>query len=137
MPRFSRSYFGLDDFDASLRVVPNTVFKDHNVAGLGDREVRLGGDDHAERLQFGGDVNTRLVVLDLNFTEIGRTPFRRDGPENVGEIFGAELRRWRQPIELRVDVDIAFLPLDLRAPSASGESAVPVKSTFVSPFRGR
>src|SRR6185503_6163105 len=74
----------------------------------------------------------------------GRTSFGRHGPQNVGEIFRSELRRRRELVELRVDVDVAFLPLDRRISGCQRRKRCPrevdLRITFTWPIvdrRGR
>src|SRR4030095_7583445 len=80
---------------------------------LRDGEVWFRRENHAERLQLGSDVNLRFVALHLNLAKVRRAPLGRDGPEHVGEVFGAELRWRRELVELRVDLDVTLLAFDV------------------------
>ena len=115
-----------------LPLVPSTnaVFNHDHVAWLRDSEVRFGRDNHAERLQLRGDVDTRFVVLDLNLAEVRRTPLRSNRPEDVGEIFRPELRRRREVIELRVDVDVPFLAADRGVAECERRKSSPCEIDF-------
>src|SRR5216683_1778655 len=83
---------GVDVFDFAERGRAENVFEDHGVAGLRDREIRLGSDDHAEGLHVGDDgLDLSAASFQNHFAEVHGAAPRRDSPENVGQIFEAKL----------------------------------------------
>ena len=90
-----------------------SVFEDHGVAGLRDGKIRLGGDDHAEGLHVGDGFDFARATLEHHFTEVHSTAFRRNGPQNISQIFEAELGGFVQPEEFHFDFDAVALVLHL------------------------
>ena len=94
-------------------VLLDDVLQDDDVAGLGDGEVGLGGDDHAEGLQCGGDADIVLGAGGKNFAEVLGAAVGRDGPQDVGEVLLAEAVGGGEAGELCFDGDAAALTGDL------------------------
>src|SRR5213079_2616836 len=82
-----------------------SVFEDHGVARLRDGKIGLGGDDHAEGLHVGDGFDFARATLEHHFTEVHSTAFRRNGPQNISQIFEAELGGFVQPEEFHFDFD--------------------------------
>jgi len=78
------------------------------------REIGFRCNDEREGLQFGCDRFADVVASELDFTEIPRPPFRRDGPQHVREVLIAEVRRRLQAAEPHVDFDMTLLGGDFR-----------------------
>ena len=96
----------------SLGVLANNVFEHHNVAGLSHRIIRFRGHDQSECLQISSDIDlAALVVAHQDLAEIDGPAFRRDCPENVGQILIAERSRPFQIGKFHFDFDVAFLAL--------------------------
>ncbi len=91
------------------------AFGDDHVAGLAHGEVRLGGNDHAEALQVGEGLDLRVaVMIKREFAKVDRASLGRNGPENVGQIFEAELGGIFEAFEPGFDLEIGLLAFDLR-----------------------
>src|SRR6266446_4600162 len=103
---------GVDVFDFAERGGTEYVFEHDGVTGLSDGEVRFGGDDHAEGLHVGDGFHFASAILQHNFAEIYGAASRGDGPENVGEIFEAELGGFIEAEEFCIDLGAAPLVLD-------------------------
>ena len=54
---------GIHGLDCSLGVVPNDVFKHHNIAGLADGIIWLRRNNQRECLQVRGDIELTAVVV--------------------------------------------------------------------------
>ena len=50
--------------------------------------VGFGGDDQAEHLQLGGDVQLALRSVQKDLAQVGRAAFGRDGPQHICQVFG-------------------------------------------------
>src|SRR6266852_4344144 len=103
---------GVDVFDFAERGGTEYVFEHDGVTGLSDGKVRFGGDDHAEGLHVGDGFDFAGAILQHNFAEIYGSASRGDGPENVGEIFEAELGGFIEAEEFRINLGAAPLVLD-------------------------
>ena len=103
---------GIDVLDLRHRGVTH-VFEDYGVARLGHGKIRLGGDDHAEGLHVGDGFDFARATLEHHFTEVHSTAFRRNGPQNISQIFEAELGGFVQPEEFHFDFDAVALVLHL------------------------
>ena len=57
-----------------------SVLKDDGIAGLRDSEVRLGGDNHAERLHVSDGFYLAVAAFESELAEIFGTTLRGDGP---------------------------------------------------------
>jgi hypothetical protein len=82
---------GVDVFDFAGGGGTEDIFEHDGVAGLGDREIGFSGDDHAESLHIGDGFHFAAAIFENDFAKINSTAAWRDGPEDVGEIFEAEL----------------------------------------------
>src|SRR6266568_3156144 len=102
---------GVNVFDLAEGRGTKDVFENHGVARLGDGEVRFGGDDHAEGLHVGNGFDFASAVFEDHFAEVDGTASGRHGPENVGEIFEAELGSFVEAEEFCVDLRAAALVL--------------------------
>ena len=73
--------------DGTVGVGGHEVLHHDDVTWLGNREVRFGSDDHAERLKITGDVESALAfIVQEQLAEIYRSSFRTDGPQDVSHI---------------------------------------------------
>src|SRR6185437_16922093 len=81
---FERVVFRVNRLLEALSVLKNDIFGNNQIAGAGDREVRLSGDDQTESLEVGGYVNFGFAgIVRNNFPEVDGAAFGGDGPENV------------------------------------------------------
>jgi len=94
--------------------------------GLRNGEVRFGSDDHAERLHIGDDgLDLSAAGLKNNFAEVHGAAPGETGPENVGQIFEANLVASSRPRNL-ASISIAIALLCTRAsPLAPDINSVP------------
>src|SRR5258707_616618 len=83
---------GVDVFDFTERGGTKDVFQHDGVTGLGDGEIRLGSDDHAQGLHLGGGFHFTIAIFQHDFAEVYRAAFKGDGPENVGQVFEGGVR---------------------------------------------
>src|SRR5579859_6135111 len=104
---------GVDVFDFAAASDGNRVFEDDHVSGLGDGEIGLGGDDHGEGLHVGDGLDLSGAIFGDDFAEIFGAALSGDGPEDVGEIFEAELRGVVQAFKFRFDLHAVLLAFDL------------------------
>jgi hypothetical protein len=99
--------------DVADGVLADLVFHDDDVARLADCRVRLGGDNHAERLEVGGDAETGVVAgVGHQLAEVLGVAFGCDGPEDIREILGTEAGRGLEAVELGRDLDAASFGFD-------------------------
>ena len=64
----------IDFLENTIRlVVQNHILEDDNITGLRDREVRLSGDNHAERLKSRRDVDIVLRAVRKHLAKVLRT----------------------------------------------------------------
>jgi len=105
----------LNRFRRAYGVGTNLIFKDDNVAGRMHRRIWLGRHDEAEGLQIAGHSRVPFVrSVGEHFAEIFRMALRRYGPEDVGQILGAELLRGREVFKVSVDFGAAGFRFDGR-----------------------
>ncbi len=89
-----------DAFSASVG-----IFQNHGVPRLRYREIGFRSDDHAEGLHIGDGLYFAAAALQRKFAEIFRAALRRNGPQNIGEIFEAKFRCVFNVAEFRADFD--------------------------------
>jgi hypothetical protein len=112
LPALEQIELGVNLLDAADGVGPHDVLDHHDVARPRDREIRLGGHDEREGLQLLGDIHLALLAAQQHLAQIVGAALGGDGPQHVGEEFGAETGRRLELIELRLDADGAALALD-------------------------
>ena len=101
-------------FFEALRSLQDHILGDDLIAWMDDGEVWFGRDDHAERLKVGRDRQLVLAISSRqHFAEIDGTPFRRNAPQHIGQIFGTELRRRIHVVEFDVNRQTAGFAVDL------------------------
>ena len=74
-----------------------------------------------------------FVPIENDLAEIRGASFWSDRPHDIGQVLRPEPRRRLQVIELDFNFDVSCLLSTLASPRASGNKAVPRKSTFVAP----
>jgi len=118
--------------DHALSLVFNKVLHHHQVAGHGDGEVGLGSDDQAETLQVGRDLKFTFILgaAGENFTQVDRTAFGRDGPEDVGQVFRTEPVGRRQAFKAGLDGCAPEMRHDFRAAVRGGQQAGSLKANL-------
>ncbi len=104
---------GIDGFKAAEGILSQFVFGHDEIAGHGDGEVRLSGNNQAEGLEFGGDRELAAAVVELDFAEILRAALGGNGPEDIGEIFVAEAGGVGHAANFEFDFDTAGLAFHL------------------------
>ncbi len=90
-PTLQQFVLRFDFFDLAFGIASDDVFHDDHVTGLRDGKVGLCGDDHPESLQLSRYI--QLAVggpVQQNFSQVRCPPFRRDGPQNIGQELGAK-----------------------------------------------
>ena len=101
--------FGVHVLDGAGGIVTDEIFHDHDVARLGDGEIRLGGDDQAEDLERGGGEEAAVIAVEGKLTEILGAALGGDGPQDISKIFGAELVGRGDMVDVDVDFGGAHL----------------------------
>jgi len=90
-----------------------------------DGEIRFGGDDHAEGLHLGDGFHFTTAIFQHEFAEVYGAASRRDGPENIGEIFEAKLGGLIKACESCFNFRAAALVCTLASPTACCINSVP------------
>ena len=106
----------------------------HDVARLTHRIIRFRSDYQSECLQIRGYVElAAMVVAHQYFAEVLCTTFRRNRPQNVGEIFTAESCGPLEIGEFHLDLEVAFLTFNLGLPAGGRHEIRSRKVQFRSP----
>src|SRR6185503_12809684 len=82
----------IDHENLSLCRLSRFVLHHHRAARRADRKVRFSGHAHGKHLQVRGDIELSIAILDYKLSQIYCPTLWRDGPQDVGQILGAELR---------------------------------------------
>ena len=121
---------GFDHLNLAKRIGAGHVFHHNQVAGLGYRKVRFGGDNEAKHLQLRGDVELAFGAIQQHLAEVDRTSFWRDRPHHIGEVFGPEFGCGLQVVEFYFDFDVALLAFDLGFTTGAWQQACAHKIDF-------
>ena len=90
--------------DAARGVRTNNVLGHQHIAGAGHGKIGFSGEDHSKFLQSAGDLHVRIAItVGHDFTQVHGTSFRSNGPQDIGEIFGAKAARWLQVMEAGIN----------------------------------
>ena len=111
---------GIHLLDGAGGVIAQEVLGHHHVAWLSHGEVRLGGNDEAERLEFRSGEQLGMIAFKDDFAQIGGAAFGRDGPQYIRHVFRPELAGGGHMVEPGIDFRGTHLAIDAGFASGRG-----------------
>ena len=121
VPRLSSSYLAW--IISTLPLVPSRTTFSMTTTSLGCVTAKYGSAVTIRPNACSSVVTFTLASSSstLHFAEVGRAPFGRDRPQDVRQVFRAELRGGAELVELRLDLDVALLAGDRASPARCGQ----------------
>ena len=95
-------------------LLQDNVFRNHLIAGMSHREIRLCSDDEAKRLQIGGNAQFALAIVSWqDFAEIDGPALGSDRPKHICQVLAAKFCGRVNVVQIDIDRQPARFAVNL------------------------